>query len=62
LTTKSEQRLTGFEWNEGLVSRCRYETGINLYKLYYLLIQPIKTIIVIAINENIMTSNFFNLK
>ncbi|OWF45289.1 uncharacterized protein LOC110457249 [Mizuhopecten yessoensis] len=30
LTTKQEQRITGFEWNPGLVSRCRYETGGTL--------------------------------
>lgn len=26
-TTTHEQRLTGFEWSEGLVSRCLCETG-----------------------------------
>ncbi|XP_054755038.2 uncharacterized protein SYNPCC7002_A1628-like [Lytechinus pictus] len=26
-TSQKEQRVTGFVWNEGLVSRCRYETG-----------------------------------
>ncbi|XP_077984977.1 uncharacterized protein SYNPCC7002_A1628-like [Glandiceps talaboti] len=26
-TSDKEQRRTGFEWSEGLVSRCRYETG-----------------------------------
>ena len=26
-TTKDEQRKTGFEWSEGIVSRVRYETG-----------------------------------
>ncbi|XP_030836837.1 uncharacterized protein LOC578763 isoform X2 [Strongylocentrotus purpuratus] len=26
-TSAKEQRVTGFTWSEGLVSRCRYETG-----------------------------------
>ena len=26
-TSDKEQRMTGFKWSEGLVSRCRYETG-----------------------------------
>ena len=26
-TTPQEQRMTGFPWSEGLVDRCRYETG-----------------------------------
>ncbi|XP_033743518.1 uncharacterized protein SYNPCC7002_A1628-like isoform X2 [Pecten maximus] len=30
LTTKQEQQITGFEWNAGLVSRCRYEAGGTL--------------------------------
>lgn len=29
--TVEEQRLTGFKWSTGIVSRCRLETGINLY-------------------------------
>lgn len=26
-TDEQEQRRTGFPWSEGIVSRCRYETG-----------------------------------
>ncbi|XP_072171421.1 uncharacterized protein SYNPCC7002_A1628-like [Diadema setosum] len=26
-TSEKEQRVTGFKWSKGLVSRCRYETG-----------------------------------
>lgn len=32
-TDSSEQRKTGFKWNEGLVRRCRLEAGKNLLKL-----------------------------
>ena len=27
-TSSQEQKKTGFPWTEGLVSRCRYETGM----------------------------------
>lgn len=38
-TTAAEQRKTGFVWNEGLVRRCRLETGEG-QQILVMVVQP----------------------
>ena len=38
-TSQDEQRKTGFVWNEGLVRRCRLETGIQFKAVFDLVLK-----------------------